>query len=117
MRILVVEDHADTLRAMSRLLEMSGHCVRTATCVAEALHAATQEAFDLIISDLGLPDGSGHDVMRELAGRSGVRGICLSGYDGQDDLNAARAAGFQDHLTKPIDFQKLQAAIERISAR
>src|SRR5438874_11965190 len=65
LRILVVEDHEDTLRVMVRLLELAGHSVRTAGGVGEALEAASGEAFDLIISDVGLPEGRGLDVMRK----------------------------------------------------
>ena len=115
VRILLVEDHEDTLRAMSRLLEKLDHRVVTANCMKSALHAATLENFDLLISDLGLPDGTGLDLMRQLLDRAPIRGIALSGYDSDDDLEETRAAGFSAHLTKPIDFAALQIAIRTIA--
>ena len=119
LKILVVEDHEDTLRVMTRLLEMGGHSVRTAANVQQALQAAANDIFDLIISDLGLPDGSGHDVMRHVRqdGNSHARGICLTGDTAQQDLAAAREAGFDAHLSKPVDFDKLRALIDEMAAR
>jgi len=117
IRILVVEDHLDSIRPMVRLLELNGHTVRTATGVEEALKVASAESFDLIISDFGLPDGNGHDLIRQVRAKSPpVRGICLSGYNAPDDIAAARQAGFDAHLTKPVNFDKLRALIDQMAA-
>jgi PAS domain S-box-containing protein len=113
-KILLVEDHDDTRRSMARLLGRR-HEVRDANSIAAALEIAGTEPFDLVISDLGLPDGSGLDLMRELRQRYGLRGICLSGFGMEDDLARSADAGFTRHLTKPVDLDKLQAAIDTIA--
>ena len=114
MTILLVEDHEPTLRILSRLLTQLGHRVTGVTSVASATTAARRETFDLIISDLGLPDGSGLDVMRQLRDQFTGRGIALTGYGMESDLAASREAGFVEHLTKPVDLAALEAAIERV---
>ncbi len=111
MRILLVEDHADTSRAMSRLLSRIGYQVRTAGTVRAAIDAARSDPVDVVISDLGLPDGSGLDLMRELQKTHGLRGIALSGFGTDEDRAASAAAGFAEHLTKPINFERLEKAI------
>ena len=112
--ILLVEDHADTAEAMSELLQALGHQVTVAGSVAGGLAAAERHAgrLDLVLSDLGLPDGSGVDLMQELHHRYGVRGIALSGYGMEEDVRRSLEAGFDRHLTKPINLQALQAAIQ-----
>jgi CheY-like chemotaxis protein len=111
LRILLVDDQEDTLRIMSRLLTGLAHRVTTATDVGSALSAADAGAFDVLISDIGLGDGSGLDLMRELLGRSPIKGIALTGYGTAEDVAATRAAGFVGHLTKPVNFDQLQALI------
>jgi two-component system, chemotaxis family, CheB/CheR fusion protein len=113
LRLLLVEDHADTAEAMADLLRALGHEVTVAGSVGAALGAAEAQGgrFDLVVSDLGLPDGSGLDVMRELSGRYGLKGIALSGYGMEEDVQRSREAGFSKHLTKPVDMQALKAAI------
>ncbi len=111
LKILVVEDHPTTLEMMKKLLEQFGHDVRAATGVEEALAAAAREPFDLVISDLGLPDGSGHELMDTLRRRHGLLGIALSGYGMEHDVERSRAAGFVEHLTKPVEIETLRASI------
>jgi CheY-like chemotaxis protein len=113
--ILLVDDHEDTLRAMSRLLRRLDHRVVTANCVQGALRAAKEEEFDLLISDVGLPDGTGLDLMRQLLDRQSIRGIALTGYGAENDLRQTREAGFSAHLTKPIDFRALESAIRTVA--
>jgi two-component system CheB/CheR fusion protein len=115
LRILLVEDNVDTSRAMSRLLSRIGHHVRTAGTVRAAVDAAREGPVDVVISDLGLPDGSGHDLMRLLRGLGPVRGIALSGYGTDDDVRKSHDAGFETHLTKPTDFQHLLDTIDRLA--
>jgi CheY-like chemotaxis protein len=115
MTILLVEDHEPTLRIMSKLLMQLGHRVTGVTSVASAMSAARQEGFDLIISDLGLPDGSGLDVMRQFRDRFEGRGIALTGYGMESDVAASREAGFTEHLTKPVDLAALESAIGRVT--
>ena len=116
LKILLVEDHADTLRILSRLLEKWGYIVRGSDCVAKALDLAAKESFDILISDLGLPDGSGLDIIRYTKEHYGLRGIALSGFGTEEDLRNSLAAGFEVHLTKPVGVEGLRAALERISS-
>ena len=113
-RVLLVEDHADTARALSRLLKNSGYTVQTANTVADALRLANAEKFDLVVSDIGLPDATGYDLMRALRDRHGIKGIALSGYGMDEDMRRSREAGFIDHLTKPINLPQLEAVIRRV---
>ena len=102
LRILLVEDHGVTAKMMRMVLTADGHTVETAGDVATALELAGQHAFDLLLSDLGLPDGSGHDLMRQLRQRGHkFPGIALSGYGQEEDIQRSREAGFAAHLTKP----------------
>ena len=98
-RILLVEDHEDTAHVMSMVLRHQGHTVRRAATVAAALQAAQAEAFDLLISDIGLPDGTGLDLMRQVRARTPLRGIVLSGFGTEDDVRRSREAGFDANLT------------------
>ena len=116
-RILLVEDHEDTARVLRRMLQGSGYNVSHANSLAAARQFAARQRFDLVISDVGLPDGSGLDLMRELQNAHGVCGIALSGFGMEEDLAASKAAGFSEHLTKPVDWARLSAAIERLLAR
>lgn len=114
-RLLVVEDEPATRRLMGRLLEGLGHKVMTADTLESALNAVDTTGFDLIISDIGLPDGSGLELMHQIVLRSGpIPAIALTGYGMEEDIQRSRAAGFTAHLTKPIDFMKLEAMIRQI---
>ncbi|MDB6152982.1 MAG: domain S-box [Chthoniobacteraceae bacterium] len=111
LRLLLVEDHEPTLQVLSRLLLRAGHHVVTASSVRDGLHAASGHTFDLVISDLGLPDGSGTELMVQLRDTHRLRGIALSGYGMEEDIVRSREAGFELHLIKPVDFKQLQSAI------
>ena len=113
-RILLVEDHEDTARMMARLLRNGGHQVWTAGSVAAARLIVERQEFDLMISDIGLPDGSGLDLMEELVRRHGMRGIALSGYGMEQDIFRSHAAGFMEHLTKPVKLDELRRAVSRM---
>ena len=122
LRILLVEDHPDTAEQLTRLLQRAGHQVSWAGCIREAreLLAASSRSeangdFDILISDLGLPDGSGHDLMRDLTSHHPIPGIALSGYGMKDDIRDSMEAGFSRHLTKPVDWQELKIAIQKIA--
>ncbi len=114
LSILLVEDHVDTAEAMADLLREMGHRVTVAGSVAGGLDAAEGLAgrIDLVLSDLGLPDGTGLDLMAKLHGRYGVKGIALSGYGMEEDVRKSLEAGFDRHLTKPVNLQALQTAIQ-----
>ncbi|MFO0910481.1 MAG: ATP-binding protein [Isosphaeraceae bacterium] len=113
-RILFVEDDPMTARVMARLLRRCGHTVTTANTLKAALEAAKSNEFDVVVSDLGLPDGTGLDLMRSMRARSDVPGIALTGYGTDDDLRRSVEAGFVAHLTKPVDFETLEAMIRRV---
>jgi PAS domain S-box-containing protein len=111
LRLLIVEDHADTALLLKRLLEGSGFAVETAGSVAEALKAADSAHFDVLVSDLGLPDGTGCELMRQMRDRHPLKGIAMSGYGMEEDLRRSREAGFSEHLVKPVDISSLERAI------
>ena len=113
-RILLVEDHYPTLSVLTRLLTRAGHRVTAADSVAAALDEAAKDTFDIVLSDLGLPDGTGHELMMQLRDRYGLRGIALSGYGMEQDLARSREAGFVSHLVKPVDFSQLSRALEAL---
>jgi PAS domain S-box-containing protein len=115
LEILLVEDHKDTARVLGRILKNAGYEVSHAESVAGARELATTRRFDLVISDVGLPDGSGLDLMRGLQEKQGLTGIALSGFGTDDDVAASMAAGFAEHLTKPVDWDRLKSAIERLA--
>ena len=115
LRLLLVEDHESTLRVLSRLLMKEGHHVAAVTTMAEALAITGTEVFDLVISDLGLPDGTGTELMGRLRASHGLKGIALSGYGMEEDVERSREAGFITHLTKPVDFHQLQRVLGEFS--
>lgn len=112
-RILLVEDHGDTAMMMRMLLESTGYQVETAGDVEQALDAAATSKFNVIVSDIGLPDRTGFDLMRELRQRgNNIKGVALSGYGRDEDIQRAFDAGFNAHLTKPVDFDTLISTVE-----
>jgi PAS domain S-box-containing protein len=114
LQILFVEDHKDTARVLGRILQNAGFDVSHADSLLRARELAQSRRFDLVISDVGLPDGSGLDLMRGLHETQGLTGIALSGFGTDEDVAASAAAGFAEHLTKPVDWERLRAAIERL---
>ncbi len=118
-RMLIVEDHEDTARVLARLLSGNGHDVRVANSVRQAIEALNAGgSFEFLLSDLGLPDGTGIDVIRQIRQklRLMIPAIALSGFGTEDDIARCKEAGFDEHLTKPINLQKLEAAIQRVAA-
>ncbi len=115
-RVLLVDDHIDTARAMGKLLQRWGCIVQTADTVASALKAADAVRPDVLVSDIGLPDGSGLDLIRQLLARHPVRGIAVSGFGMEEDVARSRAAGFLEHLVKPVDVKRLEQMVRRVAA-
>jgi DNA-binding response OmpR family regulator len=113
MRILCVDDQAETCDLLRRLLVMAGHDLRAARSAGEARRAMNGWAFDLLLCDVELPDGSGLDLMAEARDR-GVRGIALSGHAGDGNVADGFAAGFSEYLVKPVAWDTLCAAIDRV---
>ncbi len=115
LSVLLVEDHEASRATLARLLSLRGHTVTPAATLAEALAQAGAGMHDIVVSDLGLPDGSGHDLMRELRStHPHLRGIALSGYGMASDVKHSQEAGFQEHLTKPADVATLERAMLRV---
>jgi CheY-like chemotaxis protein len=113
--VLVVEDHEDTSQVMRAMLDRDGYRVSVAASVAGAIDAAAAgEGFDLLICDIALPDGTGLDVLRMLRKTGALRGLAVSGFGSDADVQRSIEAGFDAHLTKPITYQKLQDAIRRL---
>ncbi|HEX8679363.1 MAG TPA: response regulator, partial [Chthoniobacterales bacterium] len=116
LRILMVVDHEHTALVMSRLLRRGGHEVTTANTVQAAVEILRAQRVDLLVSDLGLPDGNGYQVMRELAKRGDAKGIAVSGYGMDEDLAQSSAAGFSAHLIKPISPEQLEKTIKEVTS-
>ncbi len=112
-RLLVVEDHADTALVLCQLLKMLGYSVRHAGSLAEARALAASGTFDVLLSDVGLPDGTGYELMAELKSRDLI-GIAMSGYGMDEDIRRGREAGFAEHLVKPVDVSVLQRTLQRL---
>lgn len=114
IRLLLAEDHPDTLRALVRLLSLAGFAVLPTNGVAGAVAIAEKEPFDLVVSDLGLADGDGYELMRRISSVREVPGIAMSGYGMEEDVRRSRDAGFSEHLVKPIHVPQLIEAIQRV---
>ena len=114
LRILLVDDHQDTCTALERLLVRRGHLVAAAHNVRSAMEAAANNQFDLLISDIALPDGTGTELMRFIRAMRPVRGIAISGFGMNGDIEKSLNAGFSEHLVKPLKLEKLEAAIDRV---
>lgn len=116
-KLLLVEDHETTRETLARMLDRRGYDVTSASTLAEARAAADKQPFEILVSDLGLPDGSGHMLMAELQARQpgAVRGIALSGYGMEEDILRSRDAGFAEHLIKPVEIQVLEQALRRLA--
>ena len=114
-RVLLIEDHEPTRTALASLLSKRGYEMTQADTVAGAMRLAEEQSFDLVISDIGLPDGDGYRLMSHLREQYGLAGIALTGYGSEDDVERGRAAGFVAHLTKPVSVQALMAALAGIA--
>ena len=113
-RVLLVDDHYDTCLGMKRMLERRGYQITIAHSAEQAVEKVRTQEFDLLISDIGLPDRSGYDLMREVRVNKHLPGIALSGFGSEHDVNQAREAGFAEHLTKPINFERLEKTIQSL---
>ena len=113
-RVLLVDDHYDTCLGMKRMLERRGYQITIAHSAEQAVEKVRTQEFDLLISDIGLPDRSGYELMREVRLNKRLPGIALSGFGSEQDVNQAREAGFAEHLTKPINFERLEKTIQSL---
>ena len=115
LRILLVEDHEDTNRSLTNLLRRRGYEVQPATSYHAALDCAANEQFDVLVSDIGLPDGSGIDLMQKLSAARPIIGIALTGFGMEEDVRKSRGVGFHRHLIKPVDLNKLDSIIQEVA--
>ncbi len=115
VRLLLVEDHEDTNRSLTRMLRRRGYEVHPANDIRSALDIAARKQFDVLVSDIGLPDGSGIDLLKALRAKRDVFGIALSGYGMEEDIRRSGEAGFSHHLVKPVDLNKLDSIIQEMS--
>ena len=116
LRILVVEDHGDTLQALSRLLTHFGHEISVADDAQSARKIIGSKEFDVVLSDIVLPDGSGYDLVAEAKRRRPVKAVALTGFGATEDIERGKKAGFDFHLTKPVDFHELRTVLAQIAA-
>jgi len=113
VRLLLVEDHEDTNRSLTRMLRRRGYEVHPAFDVRSALDLSTAMRFDVLVSDIGLPDGSGTELLKMLRSKGQIFGIALSGYGMEEDIRRSREVGFSHHLVKPVDLNKLDLLIQQ----
>jgi CheY-like chemotaxis protein len=119
-RILVIEDNRDSAESLQMLFEATGYEVRLAHTGTDGVRAASEWRPDAVVCDIGLPGMDGFTVARQLranSGTAGVRLIAVTGYGREEDVEKARAAGFDDHLVKPVDPEKLLEKLEPVETR
>lgn len=116
LRILLVEDHGDTRRIMANLLSHFGHELSVADCTRTALGIVNAKKIDVVLCDIGLPDGSGYEVISEAKRKQRVKGVALTGFAAAEDIRRSKEAGFDFHLTKPVDFHELRCVLNQIGS-
>jgi hypothetical protein len=114
LRILVVEDHSDTRRTLSRLLTHCGHEVVAADNVHRALEIISSGDIDVLLCDIGLPDGTGYEVISQARQKHPIQAVAITGFGTEEDLQRSKQAGFDFHLVKPIDLHELQTVLEEV---
>ena len=114
LRILLVEDHEDTNRSLTQLLRRRGYYVHPAFDIAKAVEAAAKEEFDVLVSDIGLPDGTGVELMERLRSRRPTFAIALTGFGMDEDIRKSHEGGFDHHLIKPVDLNRLDSIIQQV---
>ncbi|CAN5463208.1 hypothetical protein BH23VER1_BH23VER1_20280 [soil metagenome] len=115
IHILLVEDHVDSNDSLTMMLELHGYKVTSAYNVQTALALARENEYDVLISDLGLPDGNAGEVMSAVSELSSAVGIAISGYGMEEDIRRSRGYGFSHHLIKPVEVNRLEAVLGKIS--
>jgi len=116
LRILLVEDHDDTRLTLSRLLTHFGHQISVAASKQVALELIAAKNFDVVLSDIALPDGDGYDVISHAKQKQAVKGVALTGFDRDEDIRRGKEAGFDFHLSKPVDFHELRTVLGQVGA-
>lgn len=115
LRLLLVEDHVDSAELLAEMLSAHGHRVSVATTASAAFALASEQEFDVIVSDVGLPDASGYELMERIRAQKPVKGIAVTGSSRPGDVQRGRDAGFSMHLVKPVSLLKLEAALEQVA--
>jgi CheY-like chemotaxis protein len=116
LRVLVVENHADTREFLGSMLEGLGHTVIVAESMDDALRAAARSGCDVLISDIGLPDGDGWELLNRLNLPRPMYAIAMSGYGTVSDRNRSKAAGYRHHLVKPMELEQLESILYSVAA-
>ena len=116
LRILLVEDHSDTRQTLSRLLTHFGHQISVADNTQSALKIMGSQEFDVVLSDIGLPDGSGYEVISQAKRKQPVKAVAITGFGTDEDIRRGKAAGFDFHLVKPIDLHELRNVLDQVGA-
>ena len=116
LRILLVEDHRDTRRMLSRLLTHFGHEVLAADNVRSALGIIASGELDVLLCDIGLPDGSGYEIISQAKRKQPIKSVALTGFGTEEDVRRSKDAGFDFHLVKPIDLHELQTVLDKLAA-
>ncbi|HEY9420406.1 MAG TPA: response regulator, partial [Thermoanaerobaculia bacterium] len=122
LRLLLVDDDLDTCEAMSVLLSRAGARVATASSVPEALAQFARSRPDLLVTDIGMPERDGYDLLRHVRMRSPEQGgnlpaVAMTAYARPEDRERALAAGFQEHVPKPVDPADLVSVLARLAGR
>jgi two-component system CheB/CheR fusion protein len=119
-RVLIVDDNEDAANSLAMILKLGGHETASVYTAVDALQRAADFRPDVVLLDIGLPGMDGYEVaqkMRELPGLRDIRLVAVTGYGRSDDRLRARDAGFDDHLTKPVEFAVLERTLAGIRAR
>jgi len=116
LRILLVEDHNDTRHTLLRLLTHFGHQISVADNRQSALEIIASQKFDVLLCDIGLPDGNGYEVISQAKRRQPVKAVALTGFGTDEDVRRGKEAGFDFHLVKPIDFHELRNVLDKVGA-
>ncbi|HSD90680.1 MAG TPA: response regulator [Kofleriaceae bacterium] len=114
LRLLLVEDHQDSAELLAELLQSHGYSVAVAMSASQALALAQDQPFDVVVSDVGLPDASGYDLMKQLREKHAMKGIAITGTSGEEALAKGREAGFGAQLTKPVSVLRIEQAIAEL---
>jgi PAS domain S-box-containing protein len=116
LRVLLVEDHRDTRHVLARLLIHFGHEVVTAENIRRALQILGTGEIDVLLCDIGLPDGSGYEVVAQARRKRPIKAVAITGFGTEEDVRRSKEAGFDFHLVKPVDLHDLQTVLEQLAA-
>ena len=121
LRVLVVDDEADARRVLGMVLEEVGAIVTAVSSAHEAMEVLAEARPDVLVSDLGMPDQDGFDLIRQVRARGytakDLPAVALSAFVHRDDARLALSAGFQIHVPKPVEPQQLTSVIARLARR